>query len=111
MKDISLVERHFEKLAVVLVALLIGSYLAWDFLEPSSVKMGAKHPTVAPSEVNQILMAQASALDVEQNQIKALLNLTHLNQARRRNPSQVACRNRLCPRRKSAKMPRDWPPI
>ena len=52
MKDISLVERHFEKLAVVLVALLIGSYLAWDFLEPSSVKMGAQHPTVAPSAVN-----------------------------------------------------------
>ena len=73
MKDISLVERHFEKLAVVLVALLIGSYLAWDFLEPSSVKMGAQHPTVSPSAVNQILKTQADALDVKQKSDKSTL--------------------------------------
>ena len=73
MKDISLIERHFEKLAVVLVALLIGSYLVWDFLDPTVVKMGAQHPAVTPNEVNQILVKQAAALEVKQKSEKSTL--------------------------------------
>lgn len=55
MKGISVVERHFEKAATLVVALCVVGYLAWDFLSPTTFKMGVKSD-VTPATANEILL-------------------------------------------------------
>jgi hypothetical protein len=72
MKGISLVERHFEKAAALLVAVLICAYLAWDFTNPASVKMGA-NAAATPVQVNQLLAKQAETLEKKQKSTEVAL--------------------------------------
>ncbi len=65
MKGISVVERHFEKAATLLVALCIFGYLAWDFLSPAAFKMGA-NSDVTPATANEILLQKASSVQKQQ---------------------------------------------
>ncbi|MCE9618662.1 MAG: hypothetical protein K8R92_01985 [Planctomycetes bacterium] len=65
MKGISFVEKHFEKAAALLVTVLMCSYLVWDFMDPSAVKMGP-NAAVTPVQVNQLLSKQAESLDKKQ---------------------------------------------
>ena len=65
MKGISVVERHFEKAATLVVALCIFGYLAWDFLSPATFKMGAKSD-VTPATANEILLQKALSVQKQQ---------------------------------------------
>lgn len=47
MKGISIVERHFEKAVLALVALAVGGFAAWDFVSDTKVKLGGSEAGVA----------------------------------------------------------------
>ena len=65
MKGISVVERHFEKAATLLVAVSVFGYLAWDFLSPTTFKMGSKSD-VTPATANEILLQKALSVQKQQ---------------------------------------------
>ena len=65
MKGISVVERHFEKAATLVVAVCIFGYLAWDFLSPTTFKMGLKSD-VTPATANEILLEKAQSVEKKQ---------------------------------------------
>lgn len=64
MKGISIVERHFEKAALALIAAAIGGFVAWDFLSPSKAKVGGKDVSVA--EIGPELKRTADAIAAAQ---------------------------------------------
>jgi hypothetical protein len=66
MKGISVVERHFEKAATLLVAVSVFGYLAWDFLSPTTFKMGSKSD-VTPATANEILLQKALSVQKQQS--------------------------------------------
>ncbi len=74
MKGISLVERHFEKALLVLVAFAIGSFILFDFLNPTTIKMGTQSDATS-NMVNQLLLAKAKSLKASQESSQNTMEL------------------------------------
>ena len=64
MKGISIVERHFEKAILAVIAAAIGGFVAWDFISASKAKVGGKEVSV--SEIGPELKKTADAISAAQ---------------------------------------------